>query len=393
MPHRMTGVLHSLTSNHHHRQAMAIQAPKIHRKLSHKSHPLPQLSLILPNMKQQNHRPKTRRPRKPLSNMKFRRARRTNHIVSIRARREHLAQAAQDTLATLSFAGQQDNAIQDLSANVIRSRQETAFYPHQSPLLANWSKGQPLSSRLSTSTDTKFEFVSSSALSNAQSLSSSSTSERFNGSIGVLNATSPKRPGGAYLSGGSAQEECLARQTTIFDSLQNSDAGASFYAEHRSASDGSGLHDHSMLYSPQVVVFKDDLGYKISPFTVDVLSCVPVNASTVRSKFNIDPQYRESGIRSVMKERMARILRLFEERGVGTLVLGAFGAGQFCNSPDMIGELWADLLLVRGARFRNSFDKVVFALPGKHRLPFESAFNSRVLESDLLQALDDNEVD
>ncbi|KLO11103.1 hypothetical protein SCHPADRAFT_831578 [Schizopora paradoxa] len=291
----------------------------------------------------------------------------------------------------LSFAGQQENTVQDISARVVRSRQETAFYPHQSPLLANWSKGQPLSSRPSSSTDTKFVFVSSSALSTAQMLASNS--EHFDGSIGVLNATSPKKPGGAYLSGGFAQEECLARQTTIIDSLQNSEAGASFYAEHRSASDGSGFHDHSMLYSPHVVVVKDDKGRRLSPFSVDVLSCVPVNASTVRSKFNIDAQYCESGIRYVMKERMARILRLFEERGVGTLVLGAFGVGQFCNSPDMIGELWADLLFVRDARFRNSFDKVVFALPGKHRLAFENAFNSRSLESDLLQALDKDPVD
>jgi len=309
-------------------------------------------------------------------------------MAAIRARRDHLAQTAQDTLATLTFAGQQETIIEDLSAKVIRSRLETAFYPHHSPLLANWSKGPPLSSRIATSTSTQFKFVSSSALSTAQSLSSTSS-----GSIGVLNATSPKKPGGAYLSGGSAQEECLARQTTIFDSLQNSDAGASFYAEHRLASDGSGLHDHSMLYSPQVVVFKDDRGHNVVPFTADVLSCVPVNASTVRAKFNIDPQHRESGIRYVMKERMARALRLFEERGVGTLVLGAFGVGQFCNSPDVLGEIWADLLLVRGARFRNSFDKVVFALSGKHHLAFENAFNSRVLESDLLQALDTNEDD
>lgn len=369
---------------------MTAQAPKIYRKFSHKPHPQPALSSVSTNMKQQqNHRSRrTRHPRRPPTNTKPRQVRRVHQFVAIRARRDRLAQAAQDTLATLSFASQLDNLVEDLSANIIHSRQETSFYPHHSPLLANWSKVPPSSSRLPTSTPTRFEFTSSSALSTAQSLASSST---CSGPIGVLNATSPKKPGGAYLSGGFAQDECLARQTTIFDSLQNSNAGASFYAEHRSASDGSGFHDHSMLYSPRVVVLKDDRGFKVAPFAVDVLSSVPVNASTVRSKFNIDSQHCESGIRYVMKERMARILRLFEDRGVGKLVLGAFGDGQFCNSPSMIGELWADLLLVRGARFRNSFDKVVFALSGKHRLAFENAFNSRVLESDLLQALDSSE--
>lgn len=201
--------------------------------------------------------------------------------------------------------------------------------------------------------------------------------------MGLLNPASPKRPGGASLNGGVTLEECLVRQTTLIDSLQNSIAGAQFYAEHRKTNDGSGLHDHAMLYSPKVTVIKDDRGRRIAPYLIDIISCVPVHAGTVRAKFTIDDTEFKDGVRTVMRERMARALRLFEERGDRVLILGAFGVGQSCNSPDMIGEIWADLLSARGAKFAGVFDRVVFALSAKHREAFEKAFNERLLEKEL----------
>lgn len=205
-------------------------------------------------------------------------------------------------------------------------------------------------------------------------------------SIGVLNAVSPKKPGGASLNGGVTLEECLVRQTTLFDSLQNSPAGAQFYAEHRASKAGSsGLHDHALLYSPSVVVFKNDRGQHVAPYEIDVVSAVPVHTGTVRAKLTtFSDADVHSLIRATMRERMARVLRLFEERGVRTLILCAFGVGQACNSPDMIGELWAGLLCARGAKFRDRFDKVVFAVPGKHRDVFERSFYATVLESELV---------
>ena len=155
--------------------------------------------------------------------------------------------------------------------------------------------------------------------------------------------------------------------------------------------DGSGLHDHAMLYSPAVAVIKDDQGHRIAPYEINVLSCVPVHAGTVRAKFSIDDNEFRSGVSGVMRERMARALRLFEERGDRVLILGAFGVGQSCNSPEMIGELWADLLCAQGARFEGVFDKVVFALSNKHRETFEKAFNATVLEAELEQGLTESD--
>ena len=62
---------------------------------------------------------------------------------------------------------------------------------------------------------------------------------------------------------------------------------------------------------------------------------------------------------------MARILYLFEKKGVRNLVLGSFGTGVFRNDVDAIAQIWADLLSGPSARFGKSFDRVMFAIMGR----------------------------
>ena len=72
-----------------------------------------------------------------------------------------------------------------------------------------------------------------------------------------------------------------------------------------------------------------------------------------------------------MKERMIRIPLLFEKHDVRDLVLG----GAFQNKISIVASVWAEPLVVPGARFSNSFDQVVFAILGHHTLvEFRDAF-------------------
>jgi len=78
----------------------------------------------------------------------------------------------------------------------------------------------------------------------------------------------------------------------------------------------------------------------------------------------------------VMRERMARILSLFETRGVRNLVLGGFGTGVFRNDVAVVARIWAELLSVPGGRFTQSFDRVFFAILGNRTfVDFGNAFN------------------
>ncbi|EMD33117.1 hypothetical protein CERSUDRAFT_57496, partial [Gelatoporia subvermispora B] len=231
--------------------------------------------------------------------------------------------------------------------------------------------------------------------------------------LGVMSFASPKRPGGGFLHGGDEQEETIARCSSLVASL-TAPSAQDFYREHRSfkTEDGSGLHDHSMVYSPGVVVFRKDAdddsvgGDFIPPYTINTLSSVPVNAAAVRAKHIILPseqQLFEDGIRSAMKERMARALRIFEERGEKVIILGAFGCGTMENKVETIASIWAELLVCgdsdsqddgkgtqREARFKNVFERVVFAIPGKYYDPFKKAFDMRVFEEQVSRAAMDD---
>ncbi|KAH9917545.1 uncharacterized protein B0H18DRAFT_1096481 [Fomitopsis serialis] len=321
----------------------------------------------------------------------------------------------------------------DIAVAIELSRQGTTFYPHYSEALAKWSTTR---SNVQSVAETKIDFSPRGPLTTARRLARTTLSLRMQrasspneSSLGVLSFASPKRPCGGFLQGGDEQEDKIARHSSLLASL-SSPAAQQFYQEHKKflKEDGSGLHDHSMVYSPSVVVFRregdDDLppdpdvnvfsasptvnegigGEFIPPFLINVISAVPVNAMAVRAKHTILPSeqdFFENGIRSAMKERMARILHLFEERGNRVLVLGAFGCGpQSQNNVETIASIWAELLVCgdlegagavkREARFKNCFEKVIFAAPGKVLELFKKAFKARLFEAEVADAAMDN---
>ncbi|KZT05454.1 uncharacterized protein LAESUDRAFT_681464 [Laetiporus sulphureus 93-53] len=313
----------------------------------------------------------------------------------------------------------------DIAVQIELSRQGTSFYPHYSDLLASWAQRRPLGNtpNITTGTKTAIDFTRSSTLTAARRLSyATQNQETFpRTSLGVLSFASSKRPGGGFLHGGDEQEETIARLSSLVASL-GAPVAQEFYKEHRKhwIEDGSGLHDHSMVYSPGVVVFRRDVddrlslwgmelragaddavdGEFIAPYAVNVISAVPVNAAAVRAKHLILPseeQLFEDGIRSAMKERMARTLALLEEKGDRVLVLGAFGCGSSQNRVDVVASVWAELLVCGDAqdggdaRFKDTFERVVFALPKRLYEPFKQAFEMRILEEQVVRATSAND--
>ncbi|EGO00925.1 hypothetical protein SERLA73DRAFT_178924 [Serpula lacrymans var. lacrymans S7.3] len=326
----------------------------------------------------------------------------------------------------------------DIGPQILLSRQGTTFYPHCSPSLADWRKSDLARRPDSPMHSTIIQFTPSSTLTAARRLHNSnaepSGSQRSPASIpiGVLSFASPKRAGGGYLHGGNEQEEGLARCSTLVASLRT-DQAKEFYKTHRRflSMDGAGIHDHSMVYSPGVVVFRDDddeaesnavstdhptippnnqdsnqKSTFIPPYTINVLSAVPVNAAAIRQNYLItasDAHVFSDGICDKMRDRMARALRIFQTRGDQTLVLGAFGCGSCENKVEMIAELWAELLVCgertsggakehkSKAKYKDVFEEIVFAVPGKHFEPFKKAFEMRVFEAELSDAASDTD--
>ncbi|KAG2142305.1 uncharacterized protein EDB93DRAFT_613575 [Suillus bovinus] len=288
------------------------------------------------------------------------------------SRRNRLQEIAQSTISaiengTVIIA----NVSHDLAAKVNFSNHNTRYYSPDS-LLSTWSN----TPRNAADTKSEVSILEISTLDGARSLFNtlSSRSPSF-GRIAILNFASATRPGGGFLNGAQAQEESIARSSTLYPSLLT-DSAQNFYRLHTHDRNG-GFYHHAMVYTPSVVILKDDAGNWASPFEVDVLTSAAVNAGNVRKKIVDESELAEieKPIEFVMKERMARILFLFEQQGAKNLVLGSFGTGVFQNDVKVVARIWAELLTVKGARYRHSFDHVVFAILGKDTFTtFEQSF-------------------
>jgi len=253
----------------------------------------------------------------------------------------------------------------------------TRYYAPDS-LLSHWP--QPPTGDHPRKRATEISIIEISTLEGAKLLSSTPYTplEGTGRRVGVLNFACAKYPGGGFLLGANAQEESIARSSTMYSSL-TCPTGEQFYDLHKKDPKG-GYYTHAMIFSPDVTVFRADSGKLADPIQIDLVTSPAVNARVVRRTSNGQAAGEDQEVRigNVMKERMSRILFLFEKHGIKDLILGSFGTGAFQNKISVVAPAWAELLVAPGARFSNSFDRVVFAILGHQTLvEFRDAFEER----------------
>ncbi|PFH46578.1 hypothetical protein AMATHDRAFT_154466 [Amanita thiersii Skay4041] len=284
------------------------------------------------------------------------------------AKRTGRKSIAVETLRVIKASSYTLNGItHDLSASLQAAELNTQFYAVNS-ILRDWKAAQSPSPSQSK---TEFSFHEISTLQGARLLSTVSPTSR----IGILNFASAKKPGGGFLTGAQAQEESIARSSTLYPTLISQQA-RQYYELHKKHPRG-GFYSDSMIFSPGIVVFRDDKGELVEPLNVDVVTSPAVNAGVVRKTLlgQFEPAETEEKIAKAMRERMGRILYLFEQQGVKNVVLGSFGTGVFKNKVDLVGRVWAEYLSIPGARFEKSFERVVFAILGEETFrDFQAAY-------------------
>ncbi|KAJ7668737.1 hypothetical protein DFH06DRAFT_1182404 [Mycena polygramma] len=304
-----------------------------------------------------------------------------------------LAKIAEDTLAAVAHGSYTDvdgttHTVHDLS----KSNDATHFYPPDSSL-SEWASSTPPSNK--DGSHTELVLCKSSTLEGVRYCTPLARK------IGVLNFASATRPGGGFLGGARAQEESIARSSNLYSSLMTPE-GQRFYAVHKTQTK-SKYYTHAMIYTRGVQLFRNDAGAWVKPATVDMLTSAAVNAGVVRQREGGEkektvgrgirtyfkpvaagpPQSApaptkdvEQSIEDVMRERMGRLLFLFEKEGTQDLVLGSFGTGVFQNKVPMVAKLWVELLVAPNARFKNSFQRVAFAIiDQKTCAVFKQVFN------------------
>lgn len=101
------------------------------------------------------------------------------------------------------------------------------------------------------------------------------------------------------------------------------------------------FYDHYVIYSPDVVVFRDDNGELLDkPYTCSILTSPAVHANAV-NRYRLG---REGQIKEVMWERILKVLGVAHQHGHDALVLGAWGCGAFGNDGNMIAGLFNQVL-------------------------------------------------
>lgn len=173
--------------------------------------------------------------------------------------------------------------------------------------------------------------------------------------IGVLNFASAYNPGGGFLGGSVAQEECLAYCSDLY-TKQLSNNGPEFYEINKSVE--SKMYTNTMLVS-DVTFFRDsNYSFLETPRKVWVITSPAVNMGQIIKRGESVKQAN-----AVMKNRMKKILYLFANVGCTDIILGAFGCGVFGNNPENISQFWYELLIEED--MKKYFNSITFSIIDK----------------------------
>lgn len=167
-----------------------------------------------------------------------------------------------------------------------------------------------------------------------------------NGKTAVLNFASYTSPGGGFINGSRAQEECLCHESSLYSVLLRFPRFYSWNNQHRNSS----LYLNRALYTPEIVFIRDN-----TTCMCDVITCAAPNKHVAQKYENITDKENSAALR----DRIKFVLDVARENEVKTLILGAFGCGVFGQDPIEVADIFKEYL----SNTHKCFERVVFAIP------------------------------
>lgn len=168
------------------------------------------------------------------------------------------------------------------------------------------------------------------------------------GKTAVLNFASFKEPGGKFIEGSIAQEECLCHASCLYNVLvQFTDS----YYKWNNENKNRALYMDRALYTPDIV-FESGDGKQMM---CDVITCAAPNKSAAQKYCNVSDKENAD----VLESRIRFLLSVAQEHESKTLVLGAYGCGVFGQNPYEVATTFKNVL-------QNElwgFERVIFAIP------------------------------
>ncbi len=182
--------------------------------------------------------------------------------------------------------------------------------------------------------------------------------EHRHGKTCVLNFASYKNPGGMFLKGSHAQEECLCHESVLYNILAHFEGYYNWNKEHLNGA----LYTDRALYSQDVLFVRND-----KQINCDVLTCAAPNYSAFTKYSTNTNTWLKNRNTQALKKRIEFVKRIAEHNHVETLILGAFGCGVFGQNPEEVANLFKETFKT------TSVKNIVYAIPtGVDRSNYET---------------------
>lgn len=166
--------------------------------------------------------------------------------------------------------------------------------------------------------------------------------------VAALNFADGVMPGGMVKEGALTQEENICRCSNLYQSL-TSEACIEGYYKINQQHYHSGLCTNTIIYSPNVLVFKDDKNFSpITPKQYDIITCPAPSC-----KFTCTQDAM-----NVYETRIKQILLSAIINHVDCLILGAWGCGAFGQDKKLISLAFVNVL----NEYAGYFKKIIFAI-------------------------------
>ena len=191
--------------------------------------------------------------------------------------------------------------------------------------------------------------------------------------VAVLNFGNVFEPCGGEITGSDSREESMCRISTLYPCLKHSFVQEEFYNIHKKT--GLPIGSDTLVYMNGVVVCKSDTTYperlpRDKWFEVDVITaaapdihveCMMPDGTVIKgfkNAINQKPLINDAVLFGYQLKRAIHILSVAEYKKVDALVLGAFGCGEFANSPHVV----ANAFRIAIEAFPKVFREIRFAI-------------------------------
>ena len=165
------------------------------------------------------------------------------------------------------------------------------------------------------------------------------------GKTAALNFASHKNPGGMFIKGSKAQEECLCHESNLYNILRTFEN--TYYTYNRQHLNRA-LYIDRALYTPDVLFERNGASIQ-----VDVITCAAPNKTAAQKYQNVTDEENSE----VLRKRIKFVLDIAYIEGVETLILGAYGCGVFGQDASEVAQIFKELLPLY------PFKQVIFAIP------------------------------